>query len=84
MIHADLSKPFVLKMDASNFALNVVLSQPKKDNLLHLVGFRSHKFFPIKINYEIHEKELLAIMVTFEEWHHVLEGSRHEIIMYFN
>jgi hypothetical protein len=83
-IHANPSKPFVFKMDAFNFSLSVVLSQPKKVNLFHLVGFHSHKFFPIKINYEIHEKELLAIVVAFEELHHLFERSQHEIIMYIN
>jgi hypothetical protein len=30
LIHLDPSKPFVLKTNASNYALSVVLSQPKK------------------------------------------------------
>jgi hypothetical protein len=81
-IHANPSKPFVLEMDAFNFALGVVLSQLGVDNLLHPVGFHFHKFFPIKINYEIHDKKLLAIVDAFEEWRHLLEGPQHEIIMY--
>jgi hypothetical protein len=28
-----------------------------------------------KINYEIHDKELIVIMDAFEEWHHLLEGA---------
>jgi len=70
LIHANPSKPFVLETNASNFALNVVLSQPRKDNLFHLVGFHSCKCSLTKINYEIHDKELLAIVDAFEEWHH--------------
>jgi hypothetical protein len=38
----------------------------------------------MEINYEIHDKELLTIMDTFEEWHHLLEGAQHEIIVYSN
>ncbi len=38
----------------------------------------------MEINYEIHDKETLAIMVAFEEWHHLLEGTQHEITMYPN
>jgi hypothetical protein len=67
LIHANPSKPFVLKTNASNFALNVVFSQPKEDNLFHLVGFHSCKFSLAEINYEIHDKELLAIVDAFEE-----------------
>jgi len=84
LIHVDFSKPCVLEMDASEFALGAILSQPREDKLLHLVGFHPCKFFPTKINYEIHDKEVLAIVDAFEEWCHLLEGVQHEIIMYFN
>jgi len=47
-IHADFSKPFILEMDASNFVINTILSQLGKDNLLHPIGFHSHKFSPLK------------------------------------
>jgi hypothetical protein len=73
LIHANLSKPFVLETDASNFAIGAMFSQLGKNNLLHVVNFYSCKFFPIKINYEIHNKELLAIMDAFQKWCHLLE-----------
>jgi hypothetical protein len=38
-IHADLSKPFVLEMDISNFTLGVVFSQPRDFFFFHPVGF---------------------------------------------
>jgi hypothetical protein len=78
-IHANPSKPFVLDMDAFDFALGIVLSQPKKYNLLHLVGFYFHKFSPTEINYEICHKFFLAIMDAFEEWCHLLEGAQHDM-----
>jgi hypothetical protein len=62
-------------MDTSKFALGVVLSQPGENNLLHPIGFHSRKFSHININYEIHDKELLAIVDAFEEWRHLLEGT---------
>jgi hypothetical protein len=84
LIHADLSKPFVLEIDVCDFALNVVFSQPGKNNLLHPIGFCSCKFFPMKFDYKIHDKKNLAIVDAFEEWHHLLEGVQHEITMYYN
>jgi hypothetical protein len=51
---------------------------------LHFIDFRFHKNFPIKINYEIHDKEFIAIVDAFEEWCHLLERVQHEIIMYSN
>ncbi len=71
-------------MDAFDFVLGVIFSQSEKDNIFHLVGFPFCNFFPTKINYEIHDKDFLAIMDAFEEWRHLLEGVQHEIIVYFN
>jgi hypothetical protein len=56
LIHANPSKPFVLEMNGSDFALGVILSQPKENNLFPLIGFHFCKFSPIEINYEIHHK----------------------------
>jgi hypothetical protein len=75
-IHADLSKPFVLEMDAFDFTLGVMLSQPGENNIFHLVGFHSHKFSFAKIDYKIHDKELLAIVDAFEEWRHLFEKAQ--------
>jgi hypothetical protein len=65
LIHADPFKPFVFEMNASNFALGAILSQPREDNLFHPIGFYSRKCFPTKIDYEIHDKGLLAIIDAF-------------------
>jgi len=72
LICANISKPFVLETDAFNFAIGAMFSQLGKNNLLHIVY--SCKFFPIEINYNIHNKELLTIVDAFEEWCHLLEG----------
>ncbi len=55
LIHANPSKYFVLEMDVFDIALKVVFSQPRDDDLFHLVVFHFHKFFLVKINYEIHD-----------------------------
>jgi hypothetical protein len=72
LIHEDLSRPFILDMDSFDFALNAILSHIKAYNFFHLIGFHFHKFFPTKIKYEIHDKEILVIMDVFQEWHHLL------------
>jgi hypothetical protein len=78
LIHAKLSKPFVLEMDASNFVIGVMLSQLGGYNLLHLVNFHSRNFSLTEINYKIHDKKLLAIVNAFKEWSHLFEGVQHE------
>ncbi len=77
-IHVDPSKPFVLETNAFDFAVGVVLSQLGKNNLLRLVKLCFYKFSFTKINYKIHDKELLTIVDVFEKWHHLLEGIQHE------
>ena len=68
LIHRDFQKPFLLESDASDFALGAVLSQSSEDGRLHPVVFHSRKFTVADINYEIHDKELLAIVDSFQEW----------------
>jgi hypothetical protein len=52
LIHINISKPFVLKIDTSDFVVSIVLSQLGEDNFLHLVNFHSYKLFLVKINYK--------------------------------
>ena len=82
LIHSNFQKPFFLESDASDYALGAVLSQHGEDGRLHLVAFHSRKFTAAKINYEIHNKELLAIVDSFQEWRHFLEGAQHPIIVH--
>lgn len=44
--------------------------------------FHSRKFSAAEINYEIHDKELLAIVNSFQEWRHFLEGAQHPVTVY--
>jgi len=57
----------VVETDASDFTLGSVLSQ-YQGRLLHPVTFHSRKLNSAERNYEIHDNELLAIMVAFKEW----------------
>ncbi|GAA6018098.1 hypothetical protein JCM10207_006080 [Rhodosporidiobolus poonsookiae] len=54
--------PVELETDASDFALGSVLSQRHEDGRLYPVAFRSRKFDAAELNYEVHDKELLAIV----------------------
>jgi len=84
LIHLDLSKPFVLETNTSNFGVGVMLPQLGQNNLLHPIGFHSSNFSPVEINYEIHDIKNLAMVDAFEEWCHLFEGAQHEIIVYLN
>src|SRR5258708_38926691 len=69
------SSPFCLECDASNFTTGAILSQQQEDGLFHPIGFMSNSFSNTERNYQIHDKEMLAIMHALEEWRHCLEGS---------
>ena len=44
LAHVDPEKPFIIEVDASEFALGSILSQRGNDEKLHLVAFHSCKF----------------------------------------
>src|SRR5258708_6033188 len=69
------SSPFHLECNASNFTMGAVLSQQQEDRLLLMIGFMSKGFSNMERNYQIHDKEMLVIMCTLEEWRHFLKGS---------
>ena len=77
--HFNPTLPTTIITDASDFALASILLQPDNNNLLHPVAFHSRKFSSTKINYEIHDKELLSIVDTFGDMRSWLIGSPYPI-----
>jgi len=65
----------VVETDASDYALAAILSIMTKDNEIHPVAFHSRTFSALELNYDVHDKELLAIFEAFKMWRHYLEGS---------
>ena len=64
-----------METDASNYALAAILSIQDTDSEVHPVASKSQTFTGSKLNYDVHDKELLAIFVAFKSWCHYLEGS---------
>jgi len=72
--------PFKLSTDISDFATGTVLSQKMPTTgLWHPVAFFSKSLDIHERNYEICDKELLAIIRELEEYRHHLEGHPHKI-----
>jgi hypothetical protein len=55
--------------------LGAVISQKSSDDMLHPIAYHSFKFSPAEINYEIYDKELLAVVDSFKIWWKYLEGT---------
>ena len=63
-----------METDASDYALTAILSVVNEDNEVHPVAFHSRTFTVAELNYDTHDKELLAIFEAFKIWRHYLEG----------
>ncbi|KAI3359066.1 hypothetical protein L3Q82_002567 [Scortum barcoo] len=78
----DPALQFVVAVDASNEGVGAVLSQRSAtDNRIHPCAFLSRKLTPAERNYNVGNKELLAVKVALEEWLHWLEGAEQPFIV---
>ncbi|MBW0555418.1 hypothetical protein O181_095133 [Austropuccinia psidii MF-1] len=65
--HFNPSLLTIVDTDASDYALGAVLCQVN-DSGKNPIEFDSHKLLPAKLNYEIHDKELLGIFWALQCW----------------
>jgi hypothetical protein len=72
----------MIETDASDLAMSGILNQLEDDGKWHPCAFMSKSFSPAQINYDVHDKEMLAIVKAFQEWEHMLIGSPLSIIVY--
>jgi len=71
---------FKLSTDTSNFVTGAVLSQKDmQTNLWHSVAFFSKSLDIYERNYEIYNKELLAVIQGLEEYRHYLERHPYKV-----
>jgi len=75
LMHFNHSKSSFLHTDASDFAIAAILSQYGEDSELHPVAFFSRKLTPAEINYDVHDKEMLAVIQGLKEFRPWLSGT---------
>jgi len=66
LTHWVLDTQLVVETDVSDYALAAILSIMTKDNKIHPIAFHSQTFSTLELNYDIHDKELLAIFEAFK------------------
>ena len=71
---------FIMQMDASGYALGVIIQQEHKDSL-HPIAFHSRSFLPAEQNYNIHDKELAGVIFGFKCAWPLFLGAKHPVIM---
>ncbi|KAF7578900.1 PRP38-assoc domain containing protein [Pyrenophora tritici-repentis] len=81
LAHFDPDLETWLETDASDFVTAAILSQKDATGVLRPVAFLSHKMNPAECNYEIYDKELLAIVNAFEQWRFELSGTDDPIMV---
>ena len=76
LITPDLDKEIRVEANAPNFVTGGVLPIKCENKKWRLVAYISKLLNKVKRNYEIHDKEMLAIIKYLEAWRHFLEGAK--------
>ncbi|GJP42436.1 hypothetical protein CLOM_g1994, partial [Closterium sp. NIES-68] len=75
LILPDPERDYVIEADASDQAVGAVLMQDQ-GNGLQPIAYLSKKLHGAELNYLIHDKEALAIIIAFKMWRCYLEGRK--------
>ena len=76
LAHYDPKKAVIIETDASKYDTAGIISQIGNDGFLRPIGFRSKSMSKSECNYDVHDKELLAIILALEDWRRYVKGSR--------
>jgi RNase H-like domain found in reverse transcriptase/Reverse transcriptase (RNA-dependent DNA polymerase) len=66
----------VIETDASDYALAAFFSQVESKREIHPVTYVSRTFSDTELNYDMHDKELMAIYEAFKAWRHYLKDTK--------
>jgi hypothetical protein len=84
LVQPDFNKKFYLQMDASGYGMGAILSQEGDPDILmtiltqwhkpilHLITYYSATFTPTEHNYDMYDRELLAVMKVLAHWRQYL------------
>ena len=75
LCHYNSDLKLVMKTDASDYVSGGILLQYDENDVLYPVMYFFKKHSSAECNYEIYNKELMAIVRTFKEWRPELKGS---------
>jgi hypothetical protein len=78
----DLERPFELEVDTSAFAVGAILFQRDDQGRKRDVGYYSKALNPAERNYDIWDREFLAVIKALGNWRHILIGTPHKITVW--
>jgi len=73
---SDLNKKLRVEVDVLDYTTGGILSMKDEDGKWRLVAFLFKSLNETERNYEIHDKEMLAIIRRLEVWRHLLERAQ--------
>ena len=73
---SDLNKKLRVEVDVLDYTTGGVSSMKDEDGKWRLVAFLFKSLNETERNYEIHDKEMLAIIRRLEVWRHLLERAQ--------
>ena len=76
LVTPDLDKEMRVEVDTSDFTTGEVLLMKCEDEKWRPVTYISKSLNKAERNYEIHDKEMLAIIQCLEAWRHFLKGAK--------
>jgi hypothetical protein len=76
----DPDKRYIVDTDASAYAVGATISQDFPDGR-HPIAFFSKSLLPAERNYDIYDRELLAIIYAVKAFRHLLLGARHQFLI---
>ena len=79
LVMSDPTKKHKIECDASDYATGAVLSQLEENGLWQPIAFYSKSMLDAERNYDIYDKELLAIIKALKEWRHYIQGLPHPV-----
>jgi len=65
--HFDPKRPVTIETDATDYSIGAICSQPDEKGILHPVAYYTRKLKDPERNYDIHDKELLAIVDALQK-----------------
>jgi len=84
LTNCDPERPSLIETDASDFTVGVVLSQKFEDGKIHPCAYLSPKLSPAEFNYDVFDKEMLAIVYALQNWRHYVLETEHTTTIFSN
>ena len=78
----DPERETILETDVLDYTVGACLTQKGDNSKMRTVVFYSRKMTGLELNYDIYDKELLAVVEALREWRVYLEGTKYPVQIY--